>query len=247
MKIMGQIKDKIIWITGAGRGIGAKTATELAKTEATLVLSSTSPGAQYETMGYYPENFLDFDKVHYYPCNVSLPDSVKFVHSNIVENVGEIDILINNAGVGKFDLFQNLTIEDYDNMMNVNARGTFACTKAVLDNMIDKKSGIIINILSAAVTKTFTYSSVYAASKAAVLAMSRSLREEVREHGIKIVDILPGATETEIWNEQDRKDMGEKMLQTDDIAKTIISTIDLCLEDRIAIEEILIKPKYGDL
>lgn len=244
---MGQIKDKIIWITGAGRGIGAKTATELAKTDATLVLSSTSPGAQYETMGYYPENFLDFDKVHYYPCNVSLPDSVKFVHSNIVKNVGEIDILINNAGVGKFDLFQNLTIEDYDNMMNVNARGTFACTKAVLDNMIEKKSGIIINILSAAVTKTFTYSSVYAASKAAILAMSRSLREEVREHGIKIVDILPGATETEIWDEQDRKDMGDKMLQTDDIAKTIISTIDLCLEDRIAIEEILIKPKYGDL
>jgi short-subunit dehydrogenase len=109
------------------------------------------------------------------------------------------------------------------------------------------KRGTIINILSVASVKTFTNCSVYAATKAGALAFSRSLREEVRPHNIKVIDILAGATETPLWTEESRAEFSGRMMQPDDIAEAVSSAVELARRERVSVEELLVRPRLGDL
>jgi short-subunit dehydrogenase len=138
-------------------------------------------------------------------------------------------------------------LEDFDNILAVNLRGPFLTMKAVINGMIERKSGIIININSVAAKKTFTNSTAYSASKAGLLAMTSSLREEVRQYGIKIIDILPGATDTDIWSDKAREKYSHRMMQAGDVADSIMSILKLALNERIMPEEITLRPTLGDL
>jgi 3-oxoacyl-[acyl-carrier protein] reductase len=161
--------------------------------------------------------------------------------------VGDIDILINNAGISSFKKFIDTKPEVFENIININLRGPFLCIQSVLPGMLKKNSGIIINIISVSAIKTFTKSSAYAASKAGLLAMSRSLREEVRKYGIKIIDIFPGATETEIWSKDSRDKFRDKMMKTEDVAEAVFEVIKLSMNNRMHVEEIVFRPQEGDL
>jgi short-subunit dehydrogenase len=159
--------------------------------------------------------------------------------------LGAVDILVNNAGLGIFAPFNELSIDDVDAMLNVNLRGAFLCTQAVLSSMIERSEGVIVNINSVSALKTFKNCSMYAASKAGLLAMSRSLREEVREHGIKVIDLMIGATETDIWSVEARNEFSPRMMQPDDIAESLLAT--LRLSPRMMPEELVLRPQQGDL
>jgi short-subunit dehydrogenase len=111
--------------------------------------------------------------------------------------------------------------------------------------MMERKSGTIVNINSVAAVNSFKNCSAYGASKAGALALSRSMREDVREFGVKIIDMLVGATETEIWGDEMRAEAGHRMMQPEDIAQTIVNA--LKMSDRAMIEEILLKPQLGNL
>jgi short-subunit dehydrogenase len=113
--------------------------------------------------------------------------------------------------------------------------------------MISQKRGLIINISSVAALSRFTGSSIYSASKSALLTMSRILRDEVRKFGIKVVDILPGATDTDMWDKESRKLLGQKMMKPEDIAQVIYDTIEMNKLNRIITEELIIRPIGGDL
>lgn len=238
-----ELKDKTVWITGASRGIGLAIAKILNLHGCRIILSARALDR--------PEKILyEFNhpaNVELMPCDISSEKDVAEVYMKILNLSGKVDILINNAGVTKFDSFQNSTTENFDEIMGINLRGTFLCTKAVIDSMVSDKKGIILNIISVAAIKTFRNSSLYAASKAGVLAMSRGLREEVRRDGVKVIDILPGATHTDIWDKESLQKYGEKMMHPDAIANVVFETIKLCLDDKLLIEEIVLRPQGGDL
>lgn len=228
------LKDKIIWVTGASKGIGGAICNLAAEHNAQVYNSSRSD---------HPNKIVkninaDFSNVK----------DITNAYKQIIGKHKNIDILINNAGVSHFKEMKDISLDEFQQMCNVNFRGTFWATNLALKTMLEHKSGIIINILSSAVYKTFTFSSVYAATKAAIRAMSNSLREEVRKDGIKIINIYPGATKTDIWAEDMRTEHGKVMSTPMEVAETVINAIELTYQNKgTMIEEIHMKPQNGDL
>ncbi len=228
------LKNKILWITGASKGIGSAVANNALKKNAIVYNTSRSENPN--------------PKIKNIITDFSDTDDILKAYNEIITEQNKIDILINNAGVSYFKEMKDISHDEFQQMCDVNFRGTFFATKLTLDNMIKNKSGIIINILSAAVYKTFTFSSVYAATKAAVRAMSNSLREEVRKEGIKIINIYPGATNTDIWADEMRDEYGNVMSSPSEVADTIINVLDMSINNPGSmIEEIIMKPQNGDL
>ncbi|MES2765095.1 MAG: SDR family oxidoreductase [Bacteroidota bacterium] len=238
--ITNLFKNKTVWITGASRGIGAALAHEFDKNGAIVILSSRSEESLLKLQSQ--NSFKNSDII---PCDVVNEGEVLKAHAEIISRFENVDILINNAGTATFKPIWETTTEEFDAQIAVNLRGTFLCSKAVLPRMIERKSGAIVNINSVAAVNSFKNCSAYGASKAGALALSRSMREEVREFGIKIIDMLVGATETDIWGDDMRAEAGHRMMQPEDIAQTIVNA--LKMSERAMIEEILLKPQLGNL
>jgi len=178
-------------------------------------------------------------------CDVTSETSVRGAHANIVKKAGEVDVLVNNAGVTVFETFEKSSIKDFDAIVDTNLRGYFLCTKAVLTSMLKRRKGHIINVHSVAARDTFYNSSVYSAAKAGALAMSRCLRHEVRKKGVRVVDVLPGAVETDMWSRSARKKYHQKMMQPEDVADALVSVY--CQPQRMTTDEIVLRPVEGDL
>lgn len=235
--------NKIIWITGASRGIGDAIAEKLFDSGATLVLSASS-STSFKKIS---SKLAEYKNVFLFPFDVSSREEVFNAYGKIKAAVGDPDVLINNAGIAKFKPFADFDIADFERVIDVNFKGYFYCAKAVIGEMLRRKTGLILNISSNAALKVFTGSSIYSASKSAGLMMSRVLREEVRGSGVKVVDVLPGATATEIWNEKALAENRHKMMEAADVAQVVCDAIELSLNDRMMVEEILVRPQGGDL
>lgn len=238
-----QFEDKVVWLTGGSRGIGAAIAKKLADDGASLILTAREMNSFREIQPH----FRDIPNIFYLPGDVTDENAIIKIYDKIEHTIGKVDVLINNAGIGIFKNFTDITIEDFDRTIAVNLRGSFLCSKAVLPDMIDRSSGTIINILSGAAIKAYPYSSVYAASKAAVLAMGNTLREEVRKFGVKVVNILPGATVTDIWDAESLANFSQVMMKPEDIADAVSAIVKLSDNKRMMLENILLKPQNGDI
>lgn len=238
---MKTLSQSTIWITGASRGIGAATAQHLVRTGAKVVLSARKS----DSLTSLTESFRKDAKYHVAPCDVASNTSIEAAYKDITFACGDVDILINNAGIGVFAPFSELTSDDIETILNTNLRGAIMCIHAVLPSMIERGEGVIVNINSVSALKTFTRSSVYAASKAGLLAMSRSLREEVRGYGIKVIDLMIGATETDIWSMEARNEFSHRMMQPDDVAEALLATLKLA--PKTMPEELVLRPQNGDL
>ncbi|MER3330323.1 MAG: SDR family oxidoreductase, partial [Candidatus Kapaibacterium sp.] len=157
-----------------------------------------------------------------------------------------IDILINNAGNTIVKDFKEMSIEDFDAVNDINYRSVFATTRLFLDDLVTNKGGIV-NILSIAVTDIFTGNSLYSASKSAVSNMMKVLREELREDEVDVVNVYPGATSTDLWPQDLRNEHKHKMMMPEDIAIAILPALRAMTEKRTTIEEIVIRPKQGNI
>ncbi len=232
----------IVWVTGASRGIGAAIARAFAASGAHVVLT----GRDLQTLRQNARQISTLGgKALALRCDVERESSVTLAYEAIFKKFGKVDVLVNNAGVTYFKPFEKTTVKDFDHVMATNLRGVFLCTKSVLPGMVMRKNGFIINIVSVSATTTFKNSSAYAATKAGVLALSRSLRAEVRKNGVRVIDILPGAVETEMWNRDERRKYHDKMMQPEDVAEVVVSVIRQ--PKRVLTEEIVIRPIEGDL
>jgi len=230
-----------IWITGASSGIGKALAIEFAKIGCNVFVSARR-GQELERLkdeaGKPGENIFPF------PCNVASSTNVDQTVKKIL-NEFELDCLINNAGVTSFKHASDNSVNEINDIINTNLLGSIYSSKSVLPNFIKKESGSIINILSVVVDKTFTKSSVYAASKMGLLGYSNSLREEVRKHNIRVINVIPGATDTSMWSQEIRKEKSDLMMNPESIAHIIVSAY--LQKDNLVTEEIKIRPITGDL
>jgi len=230
-----------VWITGASSGIGRAAAIEFAKTGA-KVFASGRRAAELDRIN----TELDSDKisVEVFPCNVASHTNVDQTVKKILAN-GKIDCLINNAGITSFKLAEDNSINEINDIIQTNLLGSIYAIKAVLPQMISNGGGAIINILSVVTKKTFTKSSIYSASKFGLLGYTNSLREEVRKHNIKVINVIPGATATPIWSKEIRNQFSDRMMTAEDIARVLVWAF--LQKENLVTEELLLRPIEGDL
>jgi 3-oxoacyl-[acyl-carrier protein] reductase len=234
-------KKPSIWITGGSSGIGKAAAKEFARIGNTVFATARRVVELERLSKELKEENLDIEIMS---CNVASNQNVEQTAKKIFTS-GRIDCLINNAGITSFKSAEANSINEIIDVINTNLLGSIYTIKSVLPKMIEQGYGTIINILSVVTQKVFTKSSVYSASKAGLLAYTNSLREEVRKQNIRIINILPGATETPIWSQEIRKQHGERMMNPEDIAQLLVWIY--LQKKNLVTEEIVIRPIQGDL
>ncbi|MCH7973604.1 MAG: SDR family oxidoreductase [Bacteroidetes bacterium] len=187
---------KLAVVTGASRGIGRAIALRLAKEGNDVIIF----GRDEEALKKVKSDINQFDVFcDYYAGDVTDVDFVNNSINKILVERKKIDILVNNAGIGIFKKFVDSTLEDFQKQMNVNIYGVYNFTKAVINQMIERHSGTIINISSLAGKNSFVNGTMYAATKHALMGFTRSLMLEVRESGVKVAAVCPGSVDTEFF------------------------------------------------
>ncbi|MEN8194453.1 MAG: SDR family oxidoreductase [Bacteroidota bacterium] len=232
-------KKTAVWITGASSGIGKAIALEFINHEVNVVASSRKIDSLKKSKDEFNNEYF-----HYFPLDISIPDDVKANAKKIFNNFN-ICCLINNAGITSFSEASKDSDKIVDKIIRTNLLGSISTIQSVLPHYKKKGAGLIINILSVAVRKTFENSSAYSASKAGLLAYANVLREELRSDNIKVVNILPGATRTPIWPADSLAKNANRMMSPRDIAKLIYEIYKL--KSNMVPEEIVLRPLEGDL
>ena len=233
-------EKKIVLITGASSGIGKSLALKLSSKGCELILSSR----KIDLLNEVVDNVSSLGgKAHAIQMDITNSNSVEalFIKS---KEIGFVDVVVNNAGFGKFDKIQNINIDDWDAQLSVNLRGSFLITKFFSEAMIQKKKGMFVYINSVAGKKAYPYSSAYVASKFGLLGFSRSMRAELREHNIKVVSVHPGAVDTAFWDNVEGDFPRSEMMDPENVANSIAHAI--CVPDNMVIEELNIQRTKGD-
>jgi len=222
---MISLKGKNAIITGAGRGIGRATVIALAK-----------EGVNVGLIGLHMENLEKLIgelssygvKASAATADVSSLEEVNEAVEKIKADLGPTDILINNAGIAKFGGFLDLSPEEWENIIRVNLMGVYNVTRAVLPEMIERKSGDIVNISSSAGQKGAPITSAYSASKFAVLGLTESLALEVRKHNIRVTGLTPSTVATDLAIDTNLiSGNPENVMQPEDLADLIVSGLKL--------------------
>jgi 3-oxoacyl-[acyl-carrier protein] reductase len=234
------IKGKIIWITGSSRGIGEATAKALAAKGAKVIVSGRTDDDILRVTG---DINAEGDSALAIQCDVRSSDDIRNLVQEVKETWGSIDILINNAGIGIFKPILELSEDDWDEMMEINLKSAFLCSKAVLPDMLAKKSGKIINIVSVAGKQAYNGCGGYSASKFGMRGFTDVLRMETRDHGIQVTAVYPGATSTAIWGNADVD--FSIMIRPDEVAQSIVAVCETGVSAHL--EEIVLRPQGGDL
>lgn len=242
------IKGKVAIVTGASSGIGYATVLALSKAGAKVAAGARRTdkleSLQSEIARSGGEVFtqkLDVTKK---------TDCDSFVDA-VVKKWGTVDILVNNAGLMPLSFFKSLKVDEWDQMIDVNIKGVLYCTAAVINHMLDKKSGHIINVSSVAGRIVFPSGSVYCATKHAVAAFSEGLRQEFSQRAnIRVTCIEPGEVATELLNTitdkslekyvQSARQREAQQLQSEDIANAILFAVES--PPHMNVNEILIRP-----
>lgn len=230
-------------VTGASRGLGAAIARAFAEEGHQLVLLSRNKEAMNKLAAEISGAFGRKPLV--LACDISSGPAVTDAVNAAVEQFGRLDVLVNNAGIAVFSSILETTEKDWDAMLGTNLKGTFLVTKAVLPIMVENEQGHIFNILSTAGYETFKFCGAYGASKAGVREFTNVLREEMRPHGIRVTGVIPGPTDTPIWDDNGGDWDRNKMMVPEDIASAIISAYKL--PKKTVIEELVLRPITGNL
>jgi NADP-dependent 3-hydroxy acid dehydrogenase YdfG len=234
------LRDKVVWITGGGSGIGLAGAIEFQKLGATVVLSGRTEATLKDALKQV--------KAESVVCDVAQKDQVAKAAAEIQKRHGRIDILVNSAGINlPKRSFRDVSNEGWDQIVAVNLNGMFYCVQAVLPGMRARKDGLIINISSWAGRYASSLTGPgYNATKHAVIALTESINLEECANGIRATSVLPGEAATPILEKRPvppAPEVRAKMLQPEDLGRTLafIAT----LPPRACINELIISPTWN--
>jgi NAD(P)-dependent dehydrogenase (short-subunit alcohol dehydrogenase family) len=191
---VARLDSKVCVITGAGGGMGREAAIVFAGEGARVCAADVSPEAVEETVSLCPE-----DSAFAVRADVSREDDVRAMLAATAERFGGIDVLYNNAGISPDDdaSVTDTTLEAWERVMAVNARGVFLCCKHGIPYLLERGGGSVINVASfVAILGAATSQIAYTASKGAVLALSRELGVQFARHGVRVNALCPGPVET---------------------------------------------------
>lgn len=238
---VGRLRGQTALITGASRGIGLAMARALADEGCNLILTSREE-KPLRKIG----RELSRKKIYSLicPCDVRDPYSVDDLFRTIRGEARRIDILINNAGIAHPNLpVDKLPYPVWKDVLATNLDGMFLITQAALAMI--PRGGTVVNNLSIAATRVFAGSAAYNVSKHAALGLTNTLREELRPKGIRVIGLMPGATDTDIWKTLWPQAPRKKMMSAETVAKAVVEA--LALPANATVETLEILPTAGTL
>jgi len=192
-----RLKNKVAIITGGSRGIGYATVEAFLREGATVILTASSEGSAAKAVASLREKYPEAAVEGISPVLTSL-ESVKAAFDEVLKKYGRIDILVNNAGVSERTPFVNYTEEIFDKVMDLNIKGVFNASRAVVEAMEAQGSGVILSTSSMVSKYGQPAGFTYPASKFAVNGMTVSLARELGPKGIRVNAVAPGITETDM-------------------------------------------------
>jgi len=234
--------EKVAIITGAKRGIGRAIAENLARESVNLALCSLDPEGAESIIEEIKEINPDITVLYQNVDVTDESDIIDFINK-VVDEFGKIDLLINNAGVVRTITTEKMQEDDWDIVMDTNAKGPFLMMKHVIPHMKMNHQGHIINITSIMAKIGMRGFGAYCASKFALLGLSLSTKEELRKDNIQLTLITPGAVDTDLWEYIDGEFDHSKMVTADEIAKTVVFAINN--SRNCTVDEIQVTPKMG--
>ncbi len=217
------LRNQLALITGATRGIGLAIARALASESCNLILTGRDEPALTKASRELASARI---KILAHPCDLRDPQSVDNLFRAIRQQFTRLDILVNNAGIAHANLtVDKLPLPLWQDVIDTNLTGMFLITQAALPFM--KRGGTIVNNLSIAANRVFAGSAAYVASKHGALGLTNTLREELRSKQIRVIALMPGATDTAIWNAFWPQAPRKKMMSPATIAEALLSAIQL--------------------
>ena len=234
-------QTKVAVITGGGSGIGLATARLFAESGYSVIITGRDAKRLKRAVDNISKKHGQTSAI---ACDVRDPASVKKLFREIGKQHSSIDVLINNAGVAhSLAPVDQLPVETWKDVIDTNLTGTFLVTQAALPLM--RAGGTIVNNLSVAAVQPFAGMSAYNASKFGALGFTQALREDLRKRGIRVLALLPGATDTEIWSQFWPDAPRKKMISAETVAQAVLHAVSA--PANATIEEIRIGPAAGVL
>jgi NAD(P)-dependent dehydrogenase (short-subunit alcohol dehydrogenase family) len=244
------LSGRLALVTGANRGIGLAIARTLACEGCNLIITGRDQRALDKAC-------IELDKLQSeklpeklnvpvlaQSCDVRSPDSVDYLFALVRGLRQPLDILVNNAGIGHRNLaVSELPYPTWMEVIDTNLTGLFLVTQAALAVM--KPGSTIVNNLSIAAERVFPGSAAYNASKHGALGFTDTLREELRPKGIRVIALMPGATDTAIWDTMWPKAPRRKMMSAETVARTVLDA--LLLPQNTTVEKVVVMPSSGTL
>ena len=220
---MTRLDDKIVLVSGASRGIGRAIALRFARAGADLILAARNLeelqdlAAEIQAMGR---------SCLIVPTDLRDRAQIQALAGQAFEHFGRIDILVNNAGIGFWAPVTELTLDQYDEMFDVNMRAVFLLTQTVLPQMIKRGGGHIVNIASTSSRWTYPEGTLYCASKFALLGFNEALAKELRTTGVRVTAVCPGQVNTYLGGSGPQT-WEEDMLSGEDVAELALQAVSL--------------------
>jgi short-subunit dehydrogenase len=231
-------------VTGASSGIGKSTALAFAKAGIDLALVGRNTAKLEAVASAARETGV---KAEIFAIDLAHLETVSAEIEGIINVFGEINILVNNAGIGYTNSLGETSLQSWQNVININLTSVFQCVRGVLPSMRRQQRGTIINVGSIAARNFFPNWGAYSVSKAGLLAFSKVLALEEKQYGIRVITISPGAVNTPLWDaEEVRADFDRtSMLDPEVVARTILQTA--IMPSEAVIEELTLMPSAGAL
>lgn len=223
-------------VTGASRGIGRAIVERLAREGVTVIACARGKDGLDELRAALPQ-------VECHACDMRDDAAVDALAREVLAKHGVVDLLVNNAGA-----FRPGSISGEDDgalldMLQANLFGAYRLTKRLLPSMIERRSGMVLNVCSTASIAAYPNGGSYSIAKHALYGFSRNLREEMKPHGVRVVALLPGATKTASWDGVSLPP--ERMMPAEDVAEMAWTA--WSLSTRTVVEDILMRPQLGDI
>lgn len=239
---IGALDGKVAMITGGSKGIGKAIAFGLAAAGAKVVLAARTREPLEQVAASLRTGGAEALAV---PTDVTDAAAVQGLVEKTLDVYQRLDILINNAGIGRFGTVVDFTPSDWDAVIDSNLKAIYLCTQSVLSPMLAQGGGQIINVLSIAAKVPFEASGAYCAAKAGALAFTKVLASEVRQQNIRVTAVLPGSVHTPFWDGIPQHPDFEQMLKPEHVADTVVS---VCRQPSgMVTEEIVVMPPLGIL